>query len=91
MFFFDFQDCFIVDNGEAGIWVWTGKRASPMERRESMTNAMVVSFPFYFYLYGLFWGQKITIIDEVPSLSEVCLLTMSLGNEMCLELCLMCE
>ena len=36
-----FQDCFIVDNGEAGIWVWTGKRASPKERRESMANALV--------------------------------------------------
>ena len=35
------QDCFIVDNGEAGIWVWTGKKATPKERRESMANAMV--------------------------------------------------
>ncbi|KAK2155962.1 hypothetical protein LSH36_225g00031 [Paralvinella palmiformis] len=37
----DSNDCFIVDNGEDGIWVWTGKRASPKERKESMNNAMV--------------------------------------------------
>uniref|UniRef100_UPI00406D5242 villin n=3 Tax=Paralvinella sulfincola TaxID=644278 RepID=UPI00406D5242 len=36
----DSNDCFIVDNGEDGIWVWTGKKASPKERKESMNNAM---------------------------------------------------
>ena len=36
-----FQDTFIVDNGEAGIWVWCGRKASPAEKREAMVNAMV--------------------------------------------------
>ncbi|XP_015782794.1 adseverin isoform X2 [Tetranychus urticae] len=33
------QDCFIIDNGSAGIWVWIGKGATPKERIESMRNA----------------------------------------------------
>jgi hypothetical protein len=33
------QDSFIVDNGEQGIWVWVGKKASPKERVEAMRNA----------------------------------------------------
>jgi hypothetical protein len=28
-----------VDNGEQGIWVWVGKKASPKERVEAMRNA----------------------------------------------------
>ena len=32
---------FIVDNGEAGIWVWCGRRASKQEKREGMANASV--------------------------------------------------
>ena len=35
------QDCFIVDQGAAGLWVWVGKGASKVERAESMNNAMV--------------------------------------------------
>jgi hypothetical protein len=33
------KDSFIVDNGNFGIWVWVGKRASPTERTEAMRNA----------------------------------------------------
>ncbi|XP_064475215.1 advillin-like [Ornithodoros turicata] len=33
------QDSFIVDNAEAGIWVWVGKKASQKERVEAMRNA----------------------------------------------------
>ena len=29
------------DNGNFGIWVWIGKRASEGERREAMRNAQV--------------------------------------------------
>ncbi|XP_013379708.1 advillin-like [Lingula anatina] len=36
----DPDDSFIVDNGEAGIWVWNGKQSSKRERSEAMTNAM---------------------------------------------------
>ncbi|XP_043224020.1 advillin-like [Amphibalanus amphitrite] len=35
----DSNDSFIVDNGEQGIWVWVGKRASHKERAEAMRNA----------------------------------------------------
>ena len=35
------QDVFIVDNGEAGIWVWCGRRATKQEKREGMANASV--------------------------------------------------
>ncbi len=33
------EDSFIVDNGNCGIWVWVGKRASQAERTEAMRNA----------------------------------------------------
>ena len=33
------EDSFLVDNGNFGIWVWIGKRASEGERREAMRNA----------------------------------------------------
>ena len=33
------KDSFIIDNGNFGIWVWVGKRASPKERTEAMRNA----------------------------------------------------
>ncbi len=33
------EDSFIVDNGNCGIWVWVGKKASPAERTEAMRNA----------------------------------------------------
>lgn len=32
-------DSFIVDNGNAGIWVWVGRKASKKERTEAMRNA----------------------------------------------------
>ena len=35
----DPMDSFIVDNGECGIWVWVGKKASQKERTEAMRNA----------------------------------------------------
>jgi len=35
----DKNDSFIVDNGEQGIWVWVGRRASAKERAEAMRNA----------------------------------------------------
>ena len=38
------QDVFIVDNGEAGIWVWCGRKASKQEKREGMANASVGLF-----------------------------------------------
>ncbi|XP_064597998.1 advillin-like [Liolophura sinensis] len=34
------QDCYIIDNGVAGIWVWAGKESSRTERKESMRNAL---------------------------------------------------
>ena len=88
MLFFYFQDCFIVDNGEAGIWVWTGKRASPKERRESMTNAMVKYLLHFIFPFVNCFGVKDNDYGQLP---EMCLLTMSLGNEMCLERCLVRE
>jgi len=33
------EDSWIVDNGNSGIWVWVGKRASQAERTEAMRNA----------------------------------------------------
>jgi hypothetical protein len=33
------EDSFLIDNGNYGIWVWIGKRASEGERREAMRNA----------------------------------------------------
>jgi hypothetical protein len=36
----DTNDCFIVDNGDAGIWVWCGKKANKTERKEGMSNAL---------------------------------------------------
>lgn len=33
------EDSFIIDNGEQGIWVWVGKKASHKERAEAMRNA----------------------------------------------------
>ena len=35
----DSNDAFIVDNGQLGIWVWIGKKASKQERAEAMRNA----------------------------------------------------
>lgn len=35
----DSQNSYIIDNGEAGIWVWVGKKASMKERTEAMRNA----------------------------------------------------
>lgn len=32
-------DSYIVDNGNSGIWVWVGKKASQKERTEAMRNA----------------------------------------------------
>lgn len=37
--FYILQDSFIVDNGQDGIWVWVGKRASKKEREEALRNA----------------------------------------------------
>ncbi|KAF6030460.1 qua [Bugula neritina] len=34
------EDSYIIDNGEAGVWVWNGKRASKQERSEAMRNAV---------------------------------------------------
>jgi len=30
-----------VDSGEAGVWVWCGRQASKLEKRESVNNAAV--------------------------------------------------
>ena len=35
----DSNDAFIVDNGQLGIWVWIGKKATREERAEAMRNA----------------------------------------------------
>ena len=35
----DSSDAFIIDNGQLGIWVWIGKKASKEERVEAMRNA----------------------------------------------------
>jgi len=35
----DSKDSYLIDNGNFGIWVWIGKRASQGERREAMRNA----------------------------------------------------
>ena len=35
----DSNDAFIIDNGQFGIWVWIGKKASKQERAEAMRNA----------------------------------------------------
>ena len=35
------QDCYIVDNGEVGVWVWCGRHASKREKQESVNNAAV--------------------------------------------------
>jgi len=35
------QDTFIVDNGDAGIWVWCGRKSNPKEKKEAMANATV--------------------------------------------------
>lgn len=35
----DKNDSFIVDNGDQGIWVWVGRRATHKERAEAMRNA----------------------------------------------------
>ncbi|KAI0222162.1 Villin-1 [Lamellibrachia satsuma] len=35
----DTNDTFIVDNGDAGIWVWCGRKSNPKEKKEAMANA----------------------------------------------------
>ncbi|KAK8742675.1 hypothetical protein OTU49_001619 [Cherax quadricarinatus] len=35
----DSKDSFIVDNGQDGIWVWVGKKATRKEREEALRNA----------------------------------------------------
>ena len=40
------DDSFLIDNGNYGIWVWIGRRASTAERREAMRNAQVLIFGF---------------------------------------------
>ena len=35
----DSNDAFIIDNGQLGIWVWIGKKATRQERAEAMRNA----------------------------------------------------
>ena len=40
------DDSFLIDNGNYGIWVWIGRRASTAERREAMRNAQVRNFGF---------------------------------------------
>ncbi|CAF0715415.1 unnamed protein product [Brachionus calyciflorus] len=34
------DDCFIIDNGRHGIWVWIGRKSTKKERQESMRNAL---------------------------------------------------
>ena len=31
-----------MDNGEAGVWVWCGRRASKREKQEAVNNAAVI-------------------------------------------------
>ena len=33
------EDTFIIDNGNCGIWVWVGRKATRKERTEAMRNA----------------------------------------------------
>ncbi|XP_069174423.1 villin-1 isoform X2 [Procambarus clarkii] len=35
----DSKDSFIVDNGQDGVWVWIGKKATQKEREEALRNA----------------------------------------------------
>lgn len=35
----DTQDSYIIDNGQDGIWVWVGKKATQKEREEALRNA----------------------------------------------------
>lgn len=35
----DSNDSFIIDNGQDGIWVWVGKKATKKEREEALRNA----------------------------------------------------
>lgn len=35
----DSNDSFIIDNGQCGIWVWVGKKATKKEREEALRNA----------------------------------------------------
>jgi len=36
-----FQDCFMIDNGEDGIWIWCGRDARNPEKQEAIANALV--------------------------------------------------
>ncbi|XP_070570156.1 advillin-like isoform X2 [Ptychodera flava] len=38
--FLDTNDCFIIDQGAAGIWVWKGKHATKAEKDRAFENAM---------------------------------------------------
>jgi len=48
-----------VDNGEAGVWVWCGRRASKHEKQEAVNNAAVIAYQtLCYYTYTGFCESK---------------------------------
>ncbi len=61
------KDSFIIDNGNCGIWVWVGKKASQAERTEAMRNAQgfIKKKSEQYYLYCAYRAVVAVIVVVV--------------------------